>query len=56
MPKHIEKILPKFDPNKKDSVEAHINKFMLVVKLMNVWHEYFIHMLFSYMFENKAST
>jgi len=36
MPKHLEKFLPKFDLDKKDSIEDHIKKIMLVVRLMNV--------------------
>jgi hypothetical protein len=34
LPKHPEKFLPKFDPDKKDSTEDHIKKFMLVVNIV----------------------
>lgn len=56
MPKQLENFLPKFDPDKKYSTKDHINKFMLVVKLMNVQHEDVICRPFPYTLENKAST
>jgi hypothetical protein len=39
LPKHPEKLLPKFDPDGKDSNKDHIKKFVLVVRLLNVEHE-----------------
>ena len=39
IPKHLEKLLPKFDPNNDILPEDHINKFMLALNLMNVQHE-----------------
>jgi hypothetical protein len=36
MPKHPEKFFPKFDPDKKDSVEDHVKKFLLAVRLQNI--------------------
>jgi hypothetical protein len=56
IPKHIEKLFPKFDPDMKDSLEYHIKKIMLVVRLMNVQHGDVVCRLFPYTFENKAST
>jgi hypothetical protein len=56
LPKHLEKLLPKFDPNKKDSTKDHIKKFMRIVRLMNKEHEDVVCRLFPYTFEGKAST
>jgi hypothetical protein len=53
LPKHPEKFLPKFDLDKKEYVDDHIKKFMLVVRLMNVEHEYVVYVLFPYTFEGK---
>jgi hypothetical protein len=39
LPKHPEKLLPMFDPDKKESPEDPVNKFMLAARLMNVQHE-----------------
>jgi hypothetical protein len=36
LPKHPEKFLPKFDPEKKDSAEDHVKKFLLAIRLQNV--------------------
>jgi len=54
MPKHL-KFLPKFVPDNKYFVEEHIKNFMFVVQLMNVQYEDVVCILFTYMFENKAS-
>jgi hypothetical protein len=56
MPKNPENVLPKFDPNKKESFEEHFKTFMLVAKLINLQHEDVIYRIFPYTFENKAST
>ena len=46
LPKHPEKLLPKFDPDNDILLEDHINKFMIALKLMNVQHEYVVCRLF----------
>jgi hypothetical protein len=33
------KFLPKFDPEKKDSAEDHVKKFLLAIRLQNVQHK-----------------
>jgi hypothetical protein len=55
-PKHPEKWIHKFDLDLKQSVEDHINKFMLVVRLQSVEHEDVVCRLFPYTFEGNAST
>lgn len=55
-PKSLEKFQPKFDPEKDDSPEDHIKKFMLSLCLMNVQHEDVLCHLFLYTFQGKAST
>ena len=39
LPKHLYKLLPKFDLDNKGLAKNHIDKFILVVKTMNVQHE-----------------
>jgi len=56
LPKHLEKWLPKFDHDSKQSVEYHIKKFMLVFRLRNVAHEDVVCMMFPYTFEGNTST
>jgi hypothetical protein len=51
--KHPEKLFPKLDPNKKDSLEDHIKKFMLSLILMNLQHEDIVYRLFSYTFRKQ---
>jgi hypothetical protein len=36
LPRHPEKVLPKFDPETSGFHEDHIKKFILAVRLMNV--------------------
>jgi hypothetical protein len=36
LPKHPEKLLPKFDPKTSRLLEDHIKKFILAIRLMNV--------------------
>lgn len=55
LPRHPEKILPKFEPEKKELVEDHIHKFMLALGLKNVDHEN-IFRIFPFTFEGKATT
>jgi hypothetical protein len=56
LPKHLEKWLPKFDPDSKQIAEDHIKKFMLAIRLRNVEHEDVVCRLFPYTFEGNAST
>jgi hypothetical protein len=39
LPKHMEKLLPKYDLETSGSPEDHIKKFILSIQLMNVQHE-----------------
>ena len=39
LPKHSDKLLPKFNPDNKEPAKVHVDKFMLVVQTMNVQHE-----------------
>jgi hypothetical protein len=56
LPKHLEKWLPKFDPDSKKSAKDHIKKFMLSIRLLSVEHEDVVCRLFPYTFEGNAST
>jgi len=38
IPRHLDNFLTKFDPNRKDSIEDHIKKFLLSVKLQSIRH------------------
>jgi hypothetical protein len=48
--------LPNFDVDSKKSVEDHIKKFMLAIRLMSVEHKDVVCRLFPYNFEGNAST
>ena len=37
--KHLEKLLPKFDPDNDITPEDHIKQFMLSLRLLDVQHE-----------------
>ena len=50
LPRHPEKLLPIFNPNSKEPVEYHIQKFMLANCLMSVQAEDVACRLFPYMF------
>ena len=39
LPKHSDKLLPKFNPDDKELEEVHVDKFMLAIQTMNVQHE-----------------
>ena len=39
LPKHSDKLLPKFNLDDKELAEVHVDKFMLAVQTMNVQHE-----------------
>jgi hypothetical protein len=51
-----ENLLPKYDPENSGFPEDHIKIFILSIKIMMVQHEDIVCRLFSYMFENSAST
>jgi hypothetical protein len=55
-PKHPEKWLPKFDLDSKQSVEDHMKKFILAIRLWSVEHEDVMCRLFPYTFEGNASS
>ena len=50
LPKHPEKLLPKFDPDKDILPEYHIKQFMLTLNLMKVQHEDVVCRLFFFTF------
>ena len=56
LPKHSDKILPKFNPDDKEPAEVHIDKFMLAIQTLNVQHEDVVCRLFPLTFEGRAST
>ena len=56
LPKHPEKLLPKFNPESNEPAEDHVKKFMLAVRLLDVEHEDVVCRIFPYTFEGKAST
>ena len=39
LPKHTEKLFPKFDPDNDITTEDHIKQFMLSLRLLDVQHE-----------------
>jgi hypothetical protein len=56
LPKHLEKLLPKFDLDNDITPEDHIKKFILSLIVMDVKHKYVVCMLFLYTFVGKYST
>jgi hypothetical protein len=56
MPRLPEKFLPKFNPDKKYSVENHVKKFLLAIRLQGIQYEDVVCHFFPLMFEEKAST
>ena len=56
LPKHPERVLPKFDPRKGVSTEDHLKNFNMDLNLLNVQYEYVVFILFPYNFEPKASS
>ena len=56
LPKHPENLLPKFDPHNNVTLEDHIKKFILSLRLMDVQHEDVVCRLFPYTFVGQAST
>jgi hypothetical protein len=55
LPRHPEKLLPKFDPETSGLPEDHIKKFILAIRLMNVQHEDVVCRIFPYTFEKSTS-
>ena len=39
LPKHSDKLLPKFNPDDKQPAKVHVDKFMFLVQTLNVQHE-----------------
>ena len=56
LPKHLEKLLPKFDPDNDVTLEDHIQQFMLSLRLLDVQHEDVVCILFPYTFVGQVST
>jgi hypothetical protein len=56
LPRHREKLLPKFDHETSRLPEDHITKFILAIRLMNIQHEDLVCRIFPYTFENSSST
>ena len=54
LPKHPEKVLPRFDHGKCVSVEDHLQGFYLALNVLNVEHEYVVCRHFQYTFEPKV--
>jgi hypothetical protein len=53
MPKHPEKFLPKFDPDRKDSAENHIKKFLLAIRHQGIRYEDVVCQLFPSLSKRK---
>lgn len=56
LPKHLECFLPKCDLESSKLSKDHVNTFILTIRLMNIQFEYVVCHVFSYTFENLAST
>ena len=56
LPKHPEKLLPKFDPDDDILPKNHIDKFMLAMNIMNVQHEDVACRLFYSTLQGNASS
>ena len=56
LPKHPEKLLPKFDPDNDITPEDHIKQFMISLRLFDLQHEDVVYRLFPYPFVGQAST
>ena len=56
LPKHPEKLLPKFDLNNNVTPEDHTKQYMPSLRLMDVQHEDMVCILFPYTFVGQAST
>lgn len=51
LPRSLEKLLPKLDPDKDILPDDHIKQFMLTLRIMNVQHEDVVCRLFPYTFQ-----
>ena len=56
LPKHPERVLPKFDLGKGVSTEDHLKSFYLTLNILNVENEDVVCRIFPYTFEPKASS
>jgi hypothetical protein len=56
LPRHPEKLLPKFDHETSRLPEDHFKEFILAIRLVTVQHEDVVCSIFSYTFENSSST
>jgi hypothetical protein len=56
IPKHLERLLPKFDTDTSRSLEDHVKNFFLDTHLLDVHYEDVVCRIFPYTFENNAST
>ena len=56
LPKHLEKLFPKFDHDDDILLQNHINKFMLSMNIMNVQHEDVACKLFCLTLQGMASS
>jgi hypothetical protein len=56
IPKHPEKFLPTFDPEKNDSFENYIKNILSVVRLQIIHHDDFVCHMFPLTFEENEST
>jgi hypothetical protein len=54
--RHLENLLPKFDPETSGLLKDHIKKIILAIMLMNFQHEDVVCHFFPYTFDNLAST
>ena len=55
-PKHLDRVLPKFDPRRGISIEDHLKSFYLALEILKVEHEDVVCIIFPYTFEPKASS
>jgi len=55
LPKHLERLLPKYDPKTFFLPEDHVKKFIRAIRLMNVQFEDIVCCIFPYTFKNSAA-
>jgi hypothetical protein len=56
IPRKLENLLSKFDPNMPSSPEDHVKNLILVILVLNVQHEDVVCRIFTYTFAGRAST
>ena len=56
LPKHLERVLPKFHLGKGVSTEDHLKRFYVALSLLNVDYEDVVCIIFQYNFESKSSS